>query len=185
MKIRKLKPDALDAIAFLQFILLVFMAPSLSYGRSVGVKGALLILVFLTLAFVISVVLSKIIFVLVIKRRIEGRTAIWHGLFSIALAFVVSEVLMLYADYRWQVADSVITSQIEYFCFETYSHDQCVKHVLGCPQCAAQLDRWKRDKIVERLKTFRKTYPAEVAAALKSSEAKATRQPAGQPPQAD
>ena len=161
MKLRKLRPDLLDAIVFFQLVILVFMRPSLSFGRSVGVYGTCLILFSLAISFVIAIFLSRLLIHFVLKKKWKGKTVWAHHALSAAMAALLSDTALMLADARWKIGDRMLASQIEYFCVNKYSHDLCVKSVLLCPDCARQVDRWKREPAAEKLKLYRSTYPKQ------------------------
>lgn len=148
-------PMWIDAGIFLLALVLAFAEPSYAWGMSVGVMGWLLIASVLLISFVTVAAVSNFIMVRLLKKFWTKKTYAIHAGVVLVASLTLHALAMMYADHHWKVGDTIVESKIEYFCMKSFNQDMCVKHVNLCPDCAKQIDRWKRDLIAEKLKAYR------------------------------
>lgn len=156
---RRLTPDSLDFIILLQLVILAFMDPTLSFGKSIGLLYSLVILGFIFCSFIIACLVSKFLH----KKLIP------HVLTTSILTAVLAVLSMMIVDHYWKFQDELIAKKIRYYCKEQFSQKKCVKLVSLCPECTSHIDRWERLIMAENLKSYRSTYSTEDKAVLKDT----------------
>lgn len=139
-------------------ILLALSDPGTGFGRGYGLQGFLAVFGIL----ILSVGVSAGVWWLVLPRLMtEGRRMIQvfaAGVFVTSI--LVNFGMFLSADADWDLSRHLVTNQVEYFCVHNFHRERCVEKINHCPACVLEIDRWKRDKISDKLKAFRVHYEA-------------------------
>lgn len=148
-------PVWIDLALFVPLMVATFAEPSYAWGRSVGVMGFLLITALLLISFVTVASASNFIMVRILNKLWTKKTYGFHAAAVLVLTLILHYLLLGYADRHWKVGDDFIQAKIEYFCVDNFNQPMCVKHVNICESCTMQLEKWKRDLVVEKLKAFR------------------------------
>ncbi len=147
------------AAAFILRFILAFFDPAFSYGRSFGLWGFVIVVGIMA----VSIAAAGLFWWVVAPRLLKPRAAIWAFAFlTFVSSFFTNYGLSMAADSDWELGKYLAGRQIEYFCLSNFNRESCVTAVNSCPQCALEIERWKRDKMTEKLKAFRGQYPAQV-----------------------
>lgn len=134
---------------FVFLAVLTLMDPSLAHGHAVGFSGVL----FLWAMLALSVAISALPWFFVARdRRWTWPKGLAIAAVILATSILVNQVFAAVADLAG-MGDRMSSARIEYFCFENFDRLECVRQVNLCPECAHRMDRWKRDEVVQKLKT--------------------------------
>lgn len=153
------------AIVFAIRAIILFLDPGFAFGRSMGLEGSAIVLAIMGL----SVAITCFAMWMILPRLLSGKN-LMRGFVgaSIVLSFAVNFGLNVAADRDFELNRFLVTNQIEFFCADGFHRETCVKLVLSCSECVLDVDRWKRDQIIEKLKAFRSQYPRQPAQATTS-----------------
>ncbi len=99
-----------------------------------------------------SLVFSKII------GRLRFRPALI--LLIVATSAALNWEVLRQIENRFPMSKALVTAKIRYFYGENFNQPQCARQVNICPDCVLEINKWERDRMAERLKSFRTRYPA-------------------------
>jgi hypothetical protein len=145
----------LDVSILIALLVAIFLEPSLHFGLAVGLSGIFVISSIFVISFFLAATITGFGFK---KYRISSTLktrAVYIALVSL-FSLGLNHALMISAHLEFGIMADLVQAKVEYFCFTNYTHDQCVRQINLCSECAAKVDRWKRDLIVARLKEERK-----------------------------
>jgi hypothetical protein len=172
-----------DGCLFGGLLALILLQPGNHFGIALGLVGFLMVFFSLAFAFAISVAVLRTAFHYsshhISAQRLKRAYAVYSGA-AFVLSLLVNHAFLTIFILKFGSMKYVITSKIEYYCLANFSHGDCVLNVNLCPDCALELEKYKRDKIVESLKKYRATYPPVAQAQLKAIAEKSQRQPASE-----
>lgn len=159
LSIKSLKTFSLIASGIFGLMsLLVLVEPSMAFGRSVGLFVTLGVLLLLGLSTAVSAYAWSFAFR---DRRVSLSAGVAYAVLVLCSGVVLNSFLINQIDRRSNLTQALLINKIEYFCEANFNQSQCVKQVNTCASCVLEIDKYRRDKIVEKLAAFRTQYPAE------------------------
>lgn len=169
----------IDICIFLSLAVGNTALPTMDYGRSVGGQGLALLIGIMALAVMVSALMWR-----VFSNRLSGSVGgrIVYALLVIVTSVALNDSLLAIADYQWKIGDDLVVTKINHFCLVNFKQSECARHINLCPQCVLRIDRWQRDQIAARLKTYRAQYPEDAKKALLQQSPENTRTPANRGP---
>ncbi len=148
-------------------VLVPLAAPSTGWGLALGWDG----LGIVTLVSLFGWFAASALWTLLgdlLARHSRWRLNSWvYGLLVILSGLAISGAAGQGAHREWRIADRIRTNQIEYFCHTKFRADFCVSAVENCPSCLPNIDKWKRDIALARLKAFAQSLERTPATASK------------------
>jgi hypothetical protein len=154
----------IDAAIFGALCLIPLCDRSIAFGFAIGFVNACVLFGTILIAVLACAAGANFIF----REAATDRRQMVKYVITVGLAsLVVGQVLIQYADYLTGLGDDFVEAKIEYFCMDHFKQPECVRQVNLCPKCAIHIDKWKRDKMLHNLKTFRDRYPAAAQGATK------------------
>ena len=149
----------LDLAIFACLFLSLGFDQSLAYGQSVGFEGVALVSTCLLVAVLLSALVGKLLFARWSWSKIRSSQYVF---FVGTLAMTSNHLIQSYASFSLNMGEDLVTAKIEYFCHHKFDQAECVRQVNLCPACVQHVDKWMREQMAERLKTYRGRYPAQV-----------------------
>ncbi len=143
---------AMVAAVFALRLLLILAEPGMAWGRSLGLVNWAWIALILSIS--ITLVMAPLLSWLRHRRR-DARINLIVVALGFVLSFALHHLFVEFADRDYGFKKALYTDQIEYFCLRGFDVEKCSLLVNSCPECANEIEKYKRDQMVEKLKNTR------------------------------
>lgn len=128
----------------------LLLDPSTAYGAALGFYGLFIVVTLFFISLMLSSTLAKAI--LQPEEPAIGKARLYYVGAVVVASMAINFGLWAFVNKKWNAKDILSEARIEYFCMKHFNQNKCVVEVFRCPECAQQIDRWKRDLMVENLK---------------------------------
>ncbi len=140
--------------------------PSSAWGASLGLLGLAMTISVLLIAFVAAAMASNLLFIRALGKFWDTKTYALHAATVLAGALALNQAFMGYASKDLGLGEAVTQAKIEYFCLAKFNYPRCTRLVGECAECVLQIESWKREMMLEKIKQAKASQsPARVPAA--------------------
>lgn len=137
-------------------LLLLLSEPGMAWGLSLSLVNWIWVALILCIS--VALVVAPLLAWLRPYRR-DWRVNLIVIAIGFSLSYALHHLFIEFADRDYGFKKSIYTDQIEYFCLNGFHLEKCTILVNACPSCVAEIERYKRDKMVELLKKAEPSQP--------------------------